>query len=170
MGAASLIDLAVRLRRGRERGARTGRHQSGTAPYGYVRDYSARRRGEPGVPLRVHEPEAEVVRTIFRLYLELRSIEKVIGRLRAAGVRTRRGKEWTRASVAWILKNETYAGRVLFGSIRSRGVHEAIVSPDMFARVRRLLARNNRRRRGAPAAARAAARARGAAVLIYSGA
>lgn len=147
MGATSVgaSALARRLLAGREQSARAGRHQSGTAPLGYMRDYAQGRGGKASVPLRVDPKEAEIVRAIFRLYLELRSIEKVIERLRTAGIRTRRGKEWSRAGIAWILKNETYLGRVHFGTIRARGLHEAIISPLVFSRVRRLMRRNNRR-------------------------
>jgi hypothetical protein len=141
-------DLTRRLLRGRENGARAGKHQSGTAPYGYYRDYEARARGEKGVPLKLHPVEAEVIRTIFRLYLELRSMKRVVETLNAAGCRTRRGKEWSRAGIAWILKNETYVGRVHFGSIRSKGHHEPIIEIGKFQRIQRLIRKNDKRGRG----------------------
>lgn len=140
-------EVARRLLRGREAGARLGKHQSGTAPFGYVRDYSARRRGEKGIPLRIEPAEAEIVRAIFALYLRLCSMKRVIERLNASGARTRRGKEWSRAGIAWILKNETYLGRVHFGAIRARGEHEALVDPRTFARVQKLIRRNDKRGR-----------------------
>jgi hypothetical protein len=154
------LDPAIteRLLRGREAGARQGKHQSGTSPYGYFRDYSTRSRGR-GVPLRVHPAEAEVIRTIFRLYLKLRSMKRVVETLNGEGYRTRRGKEWSRAGIAWILKNETYVGRVHFGSIRSKGEHEAIVPAAAFNRIQKLIRKNDKRGRGARAAAEESATA-----------
>ena len=152
-------EVTRRLLRGRENGARLGKHQSGTAPYGYVRDYSARGRGSKGVPLRIEAREAEVVRSIFRLYLKLRSMKRVIEQLNSAGMRTRRGKEWSRAGIAWILKNETYLGRVHFGAIRAKGEHEAIVTPSVYARIQRLIRKNDKRGRGGRAVSDAPSRA-----------
>lgn len=142
-------EVTARLLRGRENGARQGKHQSGTAPYGYVRDYEARGRGRRGVPLRIEGGEAEVIRTIFRLYLKLRSMKRVVEDLNAGGMRTRRGKEWSRAGIAWILKNETYIGRVHFGSIRAKGEHEAIIAPASFHKIQALIRKNDKRGRKA---------------------
>ena len=139
-------DVTRRLLRGRENGAREGKHQSGTAPFGYVRDYESRGRGR-GVPLKLHSTEAEVVRSIFDLYLRMRSMKRVVEHLNANGVRTRRSKEWSRAGIAWMLKNETYIGRVHFGSIRAKGRHEPIVSASVFQRIQRLIRKNDKRGR-----------------------
>lgn len=148
-------EVTLRLLRGREEGARRGKHQSGTAPYGYIRDYSKRGRlpkGEAaakGVPLVIQPEEAEIVRLIFRLYLRHRSMKKVIEILQARGLRTRRSKEWSRAGISWILKNDTYLGRVHFGTIRTRGEHEAIIAPIVYYKAQKLIRKNDKRgRRG----------------------
>ncbi len=137
--ALAVISVTERLRLGREAGARAGKHQSGPAPYGYTRDYSQR-------PRLVADPvEAAVVRTIFKEYLRRRSMKRLIEFLASQGLRTRRGKEWSRAGVSWILKNETYLGRVHFGAIRARGQHPALISPIMFNKVQKLIRKNNKR-------------------------
>lgn len=144
-------EVTMRLLRGREEGARRGKHQSGTAPFGYVRDYARRGpRTDPstkGVPLVIEPGEAEIVRLIFRLYLRTRSMKKVIEILHARGMRTRRGKEWSRAGISWILKNDTYLGRVHFGAIRTRGEHEAIIAPIVYYKVQKLIRKNDKRGR-----------------------
>lgn len=137
------MTVAERLLRGREAGARAGKHQSGPAPYGYVRDYSER--AEHGVRLAIEPDEAEVVRLIFREYLRRKSMKKLIEYLTKMGHRTRRGKQWSRAGVSWVLKNETYLGRVHFGRIRARGLHQAIISRIVFNKVQKLMAKNNKR-------------------------
>lgn len=136
--------IAERLLKGREAGARAGKHQSGPAPYGYRRDYA--RRGHEGVMLVPDDHEAEVVRMIFREYLRLRSMKRLIKLLDEQGLRTRRGKRWSRAGVSWILKNDTYVGRVHFGKIRARGKHDSIVPPIVFNKVQKLIRHNNKRK------------------------
>ncbi len=150
-------EIAERLLRGREAGAKAGKHQSGPAPFGYRRDYS--RRGAEGVLLVPDPEEAGIVKLIFREYLRLRSMKRLIKLLDEQGLRTRRGKRWSRAGVSWILKNDTYVGRVHFGDIRVKGRHESIVPPIVFNKVQKLIRANNKRSRPkskAPAAAKAA--------------
>jgi site-specific DNA recombinase len=137
--------IAERLLRGREAGARAGKHQSGPAPYGYRRDYNAR--ASEGVLLKIDEEESEIVKFIFREYLRVRSMKRLIELLEDRRCRTRRGKQWSRAGVSWILKNDTYVGRVHFGSIRTRGRHIPLVSPIIFNKVQKLIRKNDKRRK-----------------------
>lgn len=133
-------DMAIKLLNARKYGASKGFHNSGPAPYGY-------RRGKPGTKdtLTPHPEEAELVRRIFRLYLSLRSIRKITNLLRDEGLRTRRKKRWSIAGVAWILKNDTYIGRVHFGEIRAKGQHPPIVAPIVFNNAQALMRKNNLR-------------------------
>jgi hypothetical protein len=135
--------VSLRLFYGRCAGARAGKHQSGPAPYGYMRDYSNRKTNGPR--LQIHPEEASVVQTIFKEYLRRRSMKRLIEFLDAQGLRTRRRKQWSRAGVSWILKNETYLGRVHFGNIRARGQHPAIISPIIFNKAQKLIAKNKKR-------------------------
>jgi site-specific DNA recombinase len=139
--------IAERLLKGREAGARAGKHQSGPAPFGYRRDYA--KRSTDGVLLVPDAEEADIVRLIFREYLRLRSMKRLIKLLDDQGLRTRRGKRWSRAGVSWILKNDTYVGRVHFGKIRVKGRHESIVPPIVFNKVQKLIRQNNKRKRPA---------------------
>jgi len=142
-------ELAEHMLRGREAGARIGRHQGGPAPYGYRRDETS----SAGVLLRIDEAEAKIVRFIFGEYLRVRSMLRLVELLDSKRFRTRRGGQWSRAGLAWILKNDTYIGRVHFGSIRSRGLHESIVSRDVYDKVQRLIRQNDKRTRPAEAPA-----------------
>jgi site-specific DNA recombinase len=139
--------IAERLLRGREAGARAGKHQSGPAPYGYRRDYSSR--SSDGVLLKIDEHESEIVKFVFREYLRVRSMKRLIELLEEKRCRTRRGKQWSRAGVSWILKNDTYVGRVHFGSIRTRGRHTPLVSPIIFNKVQKLIRKNDKRHKRA---------------------
>jgi site-specific DNA recombinase len=137
------VSVAERLLRGRQDGARAGKHQSGPAPYGYTRDYSER--NTKGVRLQINPNEAGVVKTIFKEYLRRKSMKRLIEYLDSQGLKTRRDKQWSRAGVSWILKNETYLGRVHFGAIRAKGQHPPLVSPIVFNKVQKLIKKNNKR-------------------------
>ena len=132
--------LGARLLAGRIRGAEEGYHQSGPPPFGYYRDHNTR-------GLTVDPNEAPVVRLIFREYLRLRSLKKVIEVLTKLGKKTRRGRTWSRAGVSWILANDTYVGRVHFGPVSRAGNHERIVTPITFNLANALMAKNDKKTR-----------------------
>lgn len=131
------LTVTERLSRGRVEAAKAGRHQSGPSPYGYRRDKNRR--------LVIDEEESEVIRLIFRLYLSLRSMRLTIQELTARGKTTRRGKKWTRAGLSWILKNETYLGKVHYGEVRAKGLHSPIIYPITFNKANHILRANNKR-------------------------
>lgn len=103
--------------------------------------------------LEVEESEAEIVRFIFNAFLSGFSIESIRGILTDIGCKTKLGNtQWSEGSVAYILRNERYCGRVLtwkqftadiFEHKKKRNrqdrdqylytdVHEAIISPEQF--------------------------------------
>ena len=139
LAPASRRELAKRLLHGRENGARSGKHQSGPAPFGYRRDADR--------SIKINEQEAEVVRFIFNEYLRVRSMKRLIELLAERSWRTRRGKAWSRAGISWILRNDTYVGRVHFGDIHTAGRHDPIVSQIIFNKARRLIRENDKRTR-----------------------
>lgn len=147
---------------GRQNERKPMRAQSGPAPFGYVRERIGGRRGQS--QLRPDPQEAESVRVIFREYLRRRSMKKLIDYLERENVSTRRGRRWSRAAIAWILKNDTYLGKVHAGGDRYRGAHEPIIAPIIFNKVQQLLRRNNKRRdRGSQVAVPAVANTKKAA-------
>ncbi len=144
-GALGTVDGRRTDGRGEKtRAKRSLRAQSGPAPYGYYREPVDGRRGRSRLVL---EPrEAEVVRLIFREYLRKRSMKKLIEFLEGRSITTRRGRRWSRAAIAWILKNDTYLGKVHAGGDRYRGTHEPIIAPIIFNKVQQLLRKNNKRK------------------------
>jgi site-specific DNA recombinase len=89
--------------------------------------------------------EAEIVKTIFRLYLELGSMGALIEELDRAGVRTktnglangstRGGTRFGVGSLAHLLKNRFYIGEVVYRGDTHRGEHEPILDRDLFEAV-----------------------------------
>ena len=128
---------------------RKGKWTGGTVPLGYdARDKK----------LVIKKIEAETVRTIFGLYLELRSFSKLVGELDRQNIVTKRrdtkvtkyqgGIPFTYGPLAYLLKNRVYVGEVHHGGKWFKGEHEAILERQTFDRVQDLLKSNSNGRRG----------------------
>ena len=135
------LSHGAKVKRGQLNAVQQGRYGTGPAPYGY-------RRGNDGEsPLVVDDREAEVVRTIFREYLNSRSTGKVVNYLHAKRIYTRKGNRWSRQAIAIILSNRTYRGRVSYGDVETQGLHEAIIEPALFYKANQI---KERKRRNTP--------------------
>jgi site-specific DNA recombinase len=106
--------------------------------------------------------QAEVVKRIYREYLEGSSMDKIAARLEADGILTGAGKEkWHTSTINKILRNEKYMGDALLQKtyttdfltkkrIKNNGTvpqyyveddHEAIIPNDLFMQVQAELVR-----------------------------
>ena len=133
----------------------------GSPPLGYdVRDRK----------LVVNPAEAELVRLIFRRFLDLGSALLLIRELNAQGHRTkswttqagtfREGRPFDKGTLYKILRNRTYIGEAVHKGQSYPGEHEPIVDRATWDRVHEVLA-SNARRRGNEARARTPAPLRG---------
>jgi len=123
---------------------RKGKWTGGTVPLGY--DAKAKK-------LVINKSEAETVRTIFRLYLELGSFSKLVGELDRRTIVTKRrrtkvakyqgGIPFTYGPLAYFLKNRIYVGEMHHGGKWFKGEHEAILDRSTFDRVQELLKSNS---------------------------
>jgi len=108
----------------------------------------------------VNEGEAEAVRTIFRLYLELGSLKLLMAELRKLSIisktrilksgRTVGGIPFTRGPLAHLLRNRFYIGEVAFKGEVLNGEQQAILDRDLFEAVQAKLdeqVNNNKRTR-----------------------
>jgi site-specific DNA recombinase len=122
---------------------RKGKWTGGTVPLGYeAKDKK----------LVVNKTEAETVRTIFRLYLELKSFSKLVAELDRRGIVTKRRSTkvakykgaipFTYGPLAYLLKNRIYIGEVHHGGKWFAGEQKAILDPQTFERVQALLKTN----------------------------
>jgi len=106
-----------------------------------------------GGRLVVNEEEAETVRQIFTLYLDLRSLQALARELHRRSWRT---KSWTtkggtfhegvpfqKSHLSRLLGNPLYVGRVSHHGQIYDGEHPGIVPVDLYDRVQALLAQNN---------------------------
>src|SRR5271156_5175452 len=127
---------------------RKGKWTGGTVPLGYeAKDKK----------LVINKAEAETVRTIFRLYLELKSFGKLVAEFDRRGIVTKRrdtkvakyngGIPFTYGPLAYFLKNRIYIGEVHHGGKWFEGEHKAILDRPTFERVQDLLKFNTNGRR-----------------------
>ncbi len=105
--------IAERYRRGKLHRARAGEIIFWKVPYGYRR---APRGPEGPARLEAFEPEADVVRSIFRAYTEEgRSIREICRDLHTRSVPSPTGKAvWGHSTVGRLLRNEAYLGTVYY--------------------------------------------------------
>jgi site-specific DNA recombinase len=117
---------------------RKGKWTGGTVPLGYdARDKK----------LVINKTDAETVRTIFRLYLELGSFSQLVAELDRRKIVTKGGIPFTYGPLAYFLKNRVYIGEVHHGGKWFEGEHEAILSRQTFEQVQDLLKFNTNGRR-----------------------
>jgi site-specific DNA recombinase len=112
---------------------RKGLWVGGMAPLGY---------DTKGRKITVNDAEAERVRTIFRSYLELGSLNLLMAELRKRGIVTKLralrsgakvgGIAFTRGSLAHLLRNRFYVGEVVFKGEVLKGEQSAILDRDLF--------------------------------------
>ncbi|HOE64894.1 MAG TPA: recombinase family protein [Candidatus Hydrogenedentes bacterium] len=136
--AGRRLSHGAKVKRGQLTAVQQGRYGTGPAPYGY------RRSANDDKPLAVDDYEAEVVRMIFREYLQTRSTGKVVNYLHSRGIYTRKGNKWSRQAIAIILSNRTYRGRVSYGDTETQGLHEPIIDPALFYKANALRERKRR--------------------------
>lgn len=85
--------------------------------------------------LEVNKEEAELVRRIYRMYLEHRSMPTVAHELNKSGMTTKDGKEWSRWSVKKVLANDLYRGVYQLGEYKEQVEDYRIISDDLFEAV-----------------------------------
>lgn len=85
--------------------------------------------------LEIDEEESELVKDIFEMYIEERSMPDVASRLNHRGVQTSEGGEWTPRAVGDILRNEIYRGVYEFDDFSDYFPEYQIIDDEIFERV-----------------------------------
>jgi DNA invertase Pin-like site-specific DNA recombinase len=120
-----------------------GKWTGGTVPLGYeIKDRK----------LAINKTEAQTVRTIFKLYLQTGSLNKLIPELDKRQVFTKRRKTevkkyqggipFTYGPLAYLLKNRIYLGEIHHGGKWFKGEHQAILDRTTFNQVQDRLKSN----------------------------
>ena len=152
-----------RIQRGRVASAGEGRYIGSAAPYGYDRVKISVGKGYTLKP----NKEASIVKYIFEQYLNCGGAGAVAAALDDMGIPTRNGKAWSRATVAGILKNPVYIGKIRWSYrknvkqsrsgqivtqrkandnyILAEGMHDPIIGKDLFERVQKKMSQNRKK-------------------------
>ena len=139
-------NLAQEVARGMREAASRGFWMSAYAPYGYKRVYV--QDGPKKRPkLEINPPADAVVRRMFDMVIQGKSILDITKTLNSEGISTVNGKKWLKTTVHSMLENEAYTGAVVWGTnskdgsppVRVEGAHPAIVSKAEFRRAKNLL-------------------------------
>jgi len=129
--------LGENVRHGMVQLVRQGKWAGGPAPYGYDLEAGTLTPNQ----------YADVVRKIYRDYVEGESIRAIALALNRAGVRTRQQALWSSATVSYILRQPFYCGLIGYGKTAGKrienvqGTHQAIVAPELWQRVQDTLER-----------------------------
>ena len=126
-----------------------GLWMGGTIPFGYQAD------GRTLIP---EEEEAEIIRSLYQLYMELGSVREVAEQAEELGYRTRLrtsssgkttgGGFFTRGHIHKILTNPLYAGRIRHKDKVYEGQHPSIIDPELWQQVQDRLTGDAARERG----------------------
>jgi DNA invertase Pin-like site-specific DNA recombinase len=129
-----------RVKMGMAQKARKGNGYLGFGePYGYeYRDKT----------LSVKEEEAQQVREMYSAYLAGASLQKLVDTLNDRGVPSKKGGRWNKESVANVLKNPLYCGRVRWDGIVREGLHQPLIDEGQFARVQMEMGMRSRHNSG----------------------
>jgi site-specific DNA recombinase len=134
-----LENLSAETIKGKRERALHGLH-NGRLPFGYEV-------GPEGVAVPV-AAEAAIVREAFEKYATGNYTDRQIAQmLNDAGFVTRKGRRWSKDTVRDFLQNEFYMGKVAYRDELHPGRHEAIISPELFARCQQVRRQHGQRPR-----------------------
>lgn len=126
---------------------RKGKYCGGVAVLGYDVD-------RDNLKLVVNPTEAEVVRFIFKRYVQLGSAKQVVIDLNTRGYKTKSretkkgkhiiGPEWNTAKIYNLLNNRIYIGEIAYKGKNYQGEQEAIIDTILWNKAHTILAENRR--------------------------
>jgi site-specific DNA recombinase len=106
---------------------------------------------KPTKKLIINPEEAVIVRRMFQLYLEGNSLRKIAQILNSEGFRTKKypnrkrnqgGVLFRITNIQLMLKNATYMGKIQYEDKLYQGLHEPIISEEIFKKVQETLKTN----------------------------
>ena len=80
----------------------------------------------------IEPKEAEIVRWIYKYYIETASTFAVYDRLKTEGMLSRQSKLFSKTALSYLLRNITYTGKTMHVGKIYQGIHEPIISNELF--------------------------------------
>ncbi len=154
--------------------ASKGKWNGGVVPYGYttqkllIKEFRERgiesskavRICPEDKKLYVDTKESKIIKRIYTTFLKTNSVRKTTIQLNTRGIKTRKGKLWSKTTIHRILSSPIYSGLISYGKRKTdpvsgklvkqdietwtivEGEHDAIVQIDEFEKVQNLLSQN----------------------------
>ena len=116
-------EIVKKLSTGKKKRMEEKKWPGGSPPFGFTYNYKTGK-------LEIKEDEAEIVREIFRLYINKKMPPEKIAKHYVPLL----GPSFTEKRVRDILTREMYAGVLTYGEFRAEEAYESIISPEIFAR------------------------------------
>ncbi len=127
--------LSRNIIRGMGENTRRGFFNGGKPPFGYQIVRAPDGKGNMKGKLEINDHDAEIVRTIFRLYLEGYGYRALAEELTRRGLHNRNGNPFCTKSVENVLGNVSYRGTLRFREIFVEGAHPPIIPKETFEAV-----------------------------------
>ena len=130
------LQLSQNIRRGQQISAEKCQFVGGALPLGYRTDKDKHY---------IIDPEtAPAVKIIFEMYAKGSTVTEIIKYLNENGLRTQKGKPFTKNSLYTVLKNEKYTGVYIYKDRRVEGGVPRIIEPELFGKVQEMMKINKR--------------------------
>lgn len=130
------IELAEKVKRGLTENALKAKANGGTCTFGYTVDSDRHYQIDP--------PAALIVREVFQLYADGKTMKEIKDILNAKGLTNSRGKEFTFNTIQRMLSNRKYIGEYHFGEVTIPDSMPAIVDKELFEKVQQMLVKNKK--------------------------
>lgn len=128
------LDLAQKTIRGKKESIKKGKYVGGAVLYGYKIDANKH--------YFIDEAIAPIIRKIFNDYISGSTAASIARDLNLAGIKTKGGKDWTRAKIGDVLRNKKYMGEYDSFDIKTKTLIPAIVNKETFEAAKQQLAKN----------------------------
>jgi DNA invertase Pin-like site-specific DNA recombinase len=110
--------------------------QNGPVPFGYIKDKERNK-------IFIVEEEAQLVRAAYELYASGNYTDQTIADfMNQSGIKTRKGNKWSKDTVTDFLQNEFFYGKVAYRDQLWPGRHQAIITKELFDRVKEVRTRH----------------------------
>ena len=109
--------------------AKKGMWTNGRVPFGYIRENKK---------LVVEAKEAAIVRLMFESFIEKPTLCGLYHKLKQKGIVNRAGLPFSKPSISCILKNIFYIGELRYRDSIYKGIHEPIISKNIFDEVQNI--------------------------------
>ena len=137
------VELGQKVVRGMGINAEKCYYNGGPIPLGYkVKEIDEKSKNNKKKKVfEIDESTAYIVKNIFDMYNNGKTMEQISNYLNSKGIKTRKGNSYKKNSISVILKNRRYTGIYIYKDIEKVGGIPKIIEEDVFNEVQEKLAK-----------------------------